>query len=38
MFIRLYEQAKSINDTEMMSFYSQVLEVYENNNKKGHIE
>ena len=38
MFIRLYELAKSLNDTEMLSFCIQVLEVFEKNNINGHIE
>jgi len=38
MFIRLYELAKSINDTETQSFCSQILEVFEKNNVNGHIE
>ena len=38
MFIRLYELAKSINDTEMLSFCIQILDVFEKNNINGHIE
>ncbi len=36
-FIRLYELAKSKNDTELQSFCAQVLEVYEKNKINGHI-
>jgi len=38
MFIRLYELAKSVDDVEMQSFCSQVLEVFEKNGVNGHIE
>ena len=38
MFIRLYELVKGLNDNEMLSFCTQVLEVFEKNNINGHIE
>jgi hypothetical protein len=38
MFIRLYELAKSVGDTETQSFCSQILEVFEKNRVNGHIE
>lgn len=38
MFIRLYDQAKSINDIETMNFCAEILEVFEKNNINGHIE
>jgi len=38
MFIRLYEKAKSINDTQTMNFCTEILEVFERNNINGHIE
>jgi len=38
MFIRLYELAKSVGDTDTQSFCSQILEVFEKNNVNGHIE
>lgn len=38
MFIRLYEKAKSINDTQTMNFCAEILEVFEKNNINGHIE
>lgn len=38
MFIRLYEKAKSINDTQTMSFCAEILEVFEKHNINGHIE
>lgn len=38
MFIRLYELAKSIGDSETQSFCAQILEVFEKNKINGHIE
>lgn len=38
MFIRLYEKAKSINDTQTMNFCAEILEVFEKNNVNGHID
>ena len=38
MFINLYELAKKSDDTEMMSFFTEVLEVYDKYNVNGHIE
>lgn len=38
MFIRLYEHAKQIGDTETMNFCNQILEVFEKNNVNGHIK
>ncbi len=38
MFIRLYEAAKIIGDSETMHFCAQILEVFEKNNVNGHIE
>ena len=38
MFIRLYELAKTVGDTETQSFCSQILEVFEKNDVNGHIE
>ena len=38
MFINLYELAKKSDDTEMMAFFTEVLEVYEKHNVNGHIE
>lgn len=38
MFIRLYEAAKAIKDTETMNFCIQILEVFEINDINGHIE
>ncbi|MDD3738985.1 MAG: HNH endonuclease [Lentimicrobiaceae bacterium] len=38
MFIRLYELAKEIGDTETQDFCAQILEVFEKNNINGHIE
>ena len=38
MFIRLYESAKSINDTETMKFCLDILEVFDRNDFNGHIE
>ncbi|MEZ5671402.1 MAG: hypothetical protein R3E08_03085 [Thiotrichaceae bacterium] len=38
MFIRLYEAAKVLDDTETVNFCAQVLEVFERNNINGHIE
>lgn len=37
MFIRLYEAAKEIKDTETMEFCKQILEVFEINDINGHI-
>ncbi len=37
MFIRLYEAAKKIGDTETMKFCAQILEVFEENDINGHI-
>lgn len=37
MFIRLYEAAKKIGDTETMKFCAQILEVFEENDVNGHI-
>jgi len=36
-FIRLYEAAKKNNDTTLVDFCTQILEVYERNNVNGHI-
>ena len=38
MFIRLYELAKAIGDTETQNFCGQILEVFEINNINGHID
>jgi len=38
MFIRLYELAKSIKDTETQNFCSQILEGCEKNGINGHIK
>lgn len=38
MFIRLYDAAKSINDTQTMNFCAEILEVFEKNDINGHIE
>ncbi|MBU2446637.1 MAG: HNH endonuclease [Bacteroidetes bacterium] len=38
MFIRLYEAAKVIGDTETMQFCAEILEVFEKNNVNDHIE
>lgn len=38
MFIRLYESAKSINDTETMKFCLDILQVFDRNDVNGHIE
>jgi len=38
MFIRLYDLAKSVGDTETQNFCSQILEVFEKNGVNGHIE
>lgn len=38
MFIRLYEAAKAISDTETMDFCSKILEVFEQTGVNGHIE
>ena len=38
MFIRLYDLAKSIGDTKLLTFCIEVLEVYEKNGINGHIE
>jgi len=38
MFIRLYETAKSIGDTQTMNFTAQILKVFEENDVNGHIE
>jgi len=38
MFIRLYELAKSIDDTETMNFCAKILEVFEETGINGHIE
>lgn len=38
MFIRLYDLAKSIGDTKLLTFCTEVLEVYEKNGINGHIE
>lgn len=38
MFIRLYDAAKAIGDTEMMKFCADILEVFEKNNVNDHIE
>ena len=36
-FIRLYESAKSIDDSKMQDFCRQILEVYDKNKVNGHI-
>lgn len=38
MFIRLYELAKNIGDSETKKFCAQILEVFEKNDVNGHIE
>jgi hypothetical protein len=38
MFIRFYELAKSIGDTETQNFCAEILEVFERNNMNRHIE
>jgi len=38
MFIRLYELAKSIGDTETQKFCADILEVFEKSGVNGHIE
>ena len=38
MFIRLYEAAKAIKDSDTMKFCADILEVFEQNNVNGHIE
>ncbi|OFX40327.1 MAG: HNH endonuclease [Bacteroidetes bacterium GWA2_32_17] len=38
MFIRLYELAKSVGDTDTQKFCADILEVFEKNNVNGHIE
>ncbi|MCX8472277.1 MAG: HNH endonuclease signature motif containing protein [Sediminibacterium sp.] len=38
MFIRLYELAKSVDDSDTMKFCADILEVFEKNNVNGHIE
>lgn len=38
MFIRLYELAKNIGDSEIQDFCAQILEVFKKNNINGHIE
>ncbi len=38
MFIRLYEQAKAIEDFQTMDFCAEILEVFEKNEVNGHIE
>ena len=38
MFIRLYELAKSTNDTNLIQFCSEILEVFDKHNINGHIE
>ncbi len=38
MFIRLYELAKSTNDTDTMKFCEDILETFEKHNINGHIE
>lgn len=38
MFIRLYELAKSVEDTETQKFCADILEVFEKNGVNGHIE
>ena len=37
MFIRLYDEAKSVGDKEVMKFCEDVLKVYEKDNINGHI-
>jgi hypothetical protein len=37
MFIRLYDEAKSVGDKEVMKFCEDVLKVYERDNINGHI-
>lgn len=37
MFIRLYELAKNEGNDELLSFCTQILEVFEKNNINGHI-
>lgn len=37
MFIRMLDTAKEQNDTELISFLEDVLEVYEKHNMNGHI-
>lgn len=37
MFIRLYELAKSMNDSALKKFCTDILEVYEQNGVNGHI-
>ncbi|NUM31272.1 MAG: HNH endonuclease [Bacteroidetes bacterium] len=38
MFIRLYELSKSIGDSKIQKFCTEILEVFEKNNINGHIE
>ncbi|KAA3595763.1 MAG: HNH endonuclease [Calditrichaeota bacterium] len=38
MFIRLYEKAKVIGDSETANFCAEILEVFEKNEVNGHIE
>lgn len=38
MFIRLYELAKKENNSSLLKFCKEVLEIYEKNNINGHIE
>lgn len=38
MFIRLYEQAKAINDTDTMKFCAHILKVFDDHDINGHIE
>ena len=38
LFINLYDLAKSLEDTELLSFCSQILDVYEKNGINGHIK
>lgn len=37
LFIRLYEVAKKENNTELLKFSTEILEVFEKNNINGHI-
>ena len=38
MFIRLYELAKAENDTSLVKFTAEILEVFERHNIDSHIE
>ena len=37
MFLRMLETAKNLNDTELIAFINDILEVYEKHNINGHI-